>query len=69
MGKARSMSRVMTAITIVTAAGVAGVAWPREIRIAVSEDGRLWRCDNCATHHFSGTMGDGRVNRFTSGDA
>ena len=26
-----------------TAAGVAGVAWPREIRIAVSEDGRLWR--------------------------
>ncbi|MHB8957717.1 MAG: discoidin domain-containing protein [Pirellulaceae bacterium] len=26
-----------------TAAGVAGVAWPREIRIAVSDDGRLWR--------------------------
>ncbi len=26
-----------------TAAGVAGVAWPREIRVAVSDDGRLWR--------------------------
>ncbi len=30
-------------ISYSTAAGVAGVAWPREIRVAVSEDGRLWR--------------------------
>jgi hypothetical protein len=33
----------ISGVSYSTAAGVAGVAWPKELRLAVSEDGRLWR--------------------------
>ncbi len=36
-------TRPISGVSFSTAAGVAGVAWPKELRLAVSDDGKLWR--------------------------